>query len=516
MSVGRPWGAASTPVQSVFSATRRVELGTLLQFPPHSSRSKEPLLSGLDVSRGPAFVRGNLRGHLVRGSLRLISLLAIDTAAIITARRLIRTLRTDSALPVLGDFVRDVFPRGELSGPQLIIAVLIALFALGAYRAGDHWTDPVRVLAATGVGVILALYSDLWRGDPLGTAGRGFLIWIALGLLLVIGRVVSSWVASRFLQERLQHRVVEIFGDRATGDHVELGPSYTTVATLRASDLPADLDALEKWLENGVDTILAAGQIPAAQFGALTDFALTHGCRLLCVPRATQLVGVDTKRMWVGGHPILELTAPGLRASQLVLKRALDIVVGVVTLLLLAPILVAVAIWVRLDSPGPIFFRQSRPGFQGVTFPMLKFRSMRVDAEEVLHADAELYALFLENDCKLPEAIDPRITKSGRFLRKTSLDELPQLFNVLRGEMSIVGPRPLVGPELENYGTAIPTLLSVKPGMTGLWQVKGRSSITFPERAELDLEYVRRWSFLRDLWILALTPPAILVGRGAH
>lgn len=213
---------------------------------------------------------------------------------------------------------------------------------------------------------------------------------------------------------------------------------------------------------------------------------------------------------------MLELTAPGLRASQLVLKRALDLTGSIALLVLFSPLLAVVAVLVRMDSPGPALFAQRRPGFQGRSFPMFKFRSMRTDAEDVLKQDPDLYQLFLANDCKLPEDIDPRLTRVGRFIRKTSIDELPQLFNVLRGEMSLVGPRPLVGPEIENYHGRIPTLLSVKPGMTGLWQVSGRSAIGYPERAEMDLDYVRRWSLLRDLWILLLTPPAVLIRRGAH
>ena len=161
-----------------------------------------------------------------------------------------------------------------------------------------------------------------------------------------------------------------------------------------------------------------------------------------------------------------------------------------------------------------------RPGFslghRGKFFDLIKFRSMRSNAEEVLRNDPLLQRTYIENDFKLPENDDPRVTRLGRFLRRTSLDELPQLLNVLVGDMSLVGPRPLVGPELEKYGSRIPTLLSVKPGMTGRWQVSGRSSIPYPERAEMDLEYVRNWSFLGDLWILALTLPAVLIRNGAH
>ncbi|HSH75417.1 MAG TPA: sugar transferase, partial [Longimicrobiales bacterium] len=174
------------------------------------------------------------------------------------------------------------------------------------------------------------------------------------------------------------------------------------------------------------------------------------------------------------------------------------------------------ALAVKLDSPGPVFFRQRRAAYRGGFFELLKLRSMRADAETVLRADPEMYARYLENDFKLPENEDPRITPLGRTLRKTSLDELPQLINVVRGDMSLVGPRPVVEPELEMYRGRIPTFLSMKPGITGPWQISGRSNIGFPERAQMDLDYVRNWSLLRDGWILLLTLPAVVLRRGAH
>jgi len=141
---------------------------------------------------------------------------------------------------------------------------------------------------------------------------------------------------------------------------------------------------------------------------------------------------------------------------------------------------------------------------------------MRTDAEEVLKSDPVLYKKFLENDCKLPPNEDPRIFPVGGILRGTSLDELPQLINVLIGDMSLVGPRPVVGPELENYGTASSILLAARPGMTGYWQVNGRSSVAYPERAEMDLHYIKRWSLLLDLKILLRTIPAVVSQRGAY
>lgn len=199
------------------------------------------------------------------------------------------------------------------------------------------------------------------------------------------------------------------------------------------------------------------------------------------------------------------------------LKRVMDILGAGVGLLLLAPVLLVIGIMMKLSSPGPIFFRQKRVGLHGKTFRIVKFRTMRADAEAVLRKDPRLWETYVKNDFKFPESEDPRVTSIGRWLRKTSLDELPQLWNVLVGNMSLVGPRPLIEAELETwYGDQSSTLLSVKPGMTGLWQVSGRSSLGYPERAELELRYARDQSLWGDIEILLRTVQVVVSGRGAH
>jgi lipopolysaccharide/colanic/teichoic acid biosynthesis glycosyltransferase len=152
-------------------------------------------------------------------------------------------------------------------------------------------------------------------------------------------------------------------------------------------------------------------------------------------------------------------------------------------------------------------------GRGGREFDAFKFRSMRVDADRVLKADAELWAAFSTNH-KLPN--DPRITPVGRLLRRYSIDELPQLFNVLRGEMSLIGPRMVTAPELERYGAHVDTLLTVQPGMTGLWQVSGRQTTSYARRVELDMHYIEHWTLLLDLQILLKTPLVVVRGEGAY
>ena len=201
------------------------------------------------------------------------------------------------------------------------------------------------------------------------------------------------------------------------------------------------------------------------------------------------------------------------RTSRLA-KRALDLVVAVLALVVLMPVLVAVALAVKLTSRGPLLFRQERVGRGGQTFRCFKFRTMVADAERVLLEDASLRAEYAVS-WKLER--DPRITRVGAFLRKTSLDELPQLINVIAGDMSIVGPRPIQVAELrEHYGVAeAAAFCSVKPGLTGLWQVSGRSSLTYDERVALELAYVESQGFWMDLAIVFRTVPAIVLRRGA-
>jgi len=198
-------------------------------------------------------------------------------------------------------------------------------------------------------------------------------------------------------------------------------------------------------------------------------------------------------------------------------KRILDFVGALVLLVILMPLILVVAVLVKFMShPGPILFRQKRIGVNGKPFELLKFRSMCTNAEDMLRASAVLYARYLENNHKLPAHEDPRLTGVGRFIRATSLDELPQLWNVVRGEMSLVGPRPVLGTEIDRYGAAKTMLLSARPGLTGSWQVNGRSEIGYDRRVELDLVYLSNWSLSADIWILVRTPIAVFSRRGAH
>lgn len=196
---------------------------------------------------------------------------------------------------------------------------------------------------------------------------------------------------------------------------------------------------------------------------------------------------------------------------QALLKRGLDVCAAIAALLFLAPLMALVAFALFIDSPGPILFGHTRVGRNGTLFRCWKFRTMVVDAESALQRYLASHPEAAEEwreRRKLKQ--DPRCTRIGRFLRKSSIDELPQLFNVLRGDMSLVGPRPVTVSELEMYGEAGVYYLSVRPGITGLWQVSGRDNVSYEHRVRLDSLYVQRWTLAKDLTILMRTIPAVL------
>jgi len=207
------------------------------------------------------------------------------------------------------------------------------------------------------------------------------------------------------------------------------------------------------------------------------------------------------------------VTAP---TARVVAKRAIDIVGAALGLMLLAPLIAVVVALIRLDSPGPVIFAHRRLGRDGRRFDCLKFRSMRVDAERALDEDESLRDRYVRNHYKIPTDQDPRVTRLGRLLRKSSIDEIPQLWNVLVGDMSLVGPRPIVDDEACHYNGTLAELLSMRPGLSGAWAVHGRSRVGYPDRADIELSYVRDWSVATDLAILARTPWAVITGRGVE
>ncbi len=260
---------------------------------------------------------------------------------------------------------------------------------------------------------------------------------------------------------------------------------------------------------------MICGHFDDGLFQQVVDTTLSAGCELVSIPRTQSMPGLRPAFVWRDGEPLVALTAPALKGQQLFVKRIADVVLGLVGLVATSPALALVAVAVKLDSAGPVLFSQERVGFGGRRFKIHKFRTMELDAERRLE---EVRSHSLYGDPRLFKAVaDPRVTKVGHFLRKTSLDELPQLWNVVKGEMSLVGPRPPLPSEVALYETHHYGRFDVKPGITGPWQANGRNEITdFEQVVRLESAYIREWTLWKDLQILARTVPVVLKMRGAH
>ncbi|WP_350299570.1 sugar transferase [Peribacillus frigoritolerans] len=225
--------------------------------------------------------------------------------------------------------------------------------------------------------------------------------------------------------------------------------------------------------------------------------------------------------------PLTNLEGSDLSDSQIVVqkqrfpylatKRLIDIIGALAGLMLTFPVFVLISfLYLFGENKGPVIFGQKRVGQNGKMFVVYKFRSMIVNAEQVLKNDKSLYKKYLQNNYKLESEEDPRITNIGRFLRKTSLDELPQLINVLKGDMSLVGPRPVIQEELKEYNNRLSEFLAVKPGVTGYWQICGRSDVGYPERADLEFYYIDHQGFKLDIKILLNTILLVATRKGAY
>jgi exopolysaccharide biosynthesis polyprenyl glycosylphosphotransferase len=264
----------------------------------------------------------------------------------------------------------------------------------------------------------------------------------------------------------------------------------------------------------GADTVAVAGSGALGEHGLRRLAWSLEGCPvdLLVAPGLTDVAGPRVAIRPVDGVPLLQVDAPQFTGWRRLVKGAFDRALATGAIVTLVVPLALVALAVRLTSQGPAFYRQTRVGRGGRTFRIWKFRTMRVGADgqqtDLGHNDADGVLFKLRHD--------PRATRLGRFLRRWSIDELPQLWNVLRGDMSLVGPRPPVPAEVERYAEDVHRRLLVKPGLTGLWQVSGRSNLSWEECVRLDLRYVENWSVTLDLVILARTITAVLRADGAY
>ncbi|MGP4031786.1 sugar transferase [Pseudarthrobacter sp. 1C304] len=282
-----------------------------------------------------------------------------------------------------------------------------------------------------------------------------------------------------------------------------LGCKPETAAIMAAIDLcQADAVAISAGVQLHPQTLRHLGwELAAKNIG------------LIMAPALTDIAGPRIHTQQVAGLPLIHVTTPALEGGQAVAKRLFDVLASSLLIIASFPVMAVVAILVKVESQGPVLFRQERVGIKGEHFRMLKFRSMVVDAEQRL---SDLTRLNEGSGPLFKMKYDPRVTRTGRLIRKFSLDELPQLFNVFRGSMSLVGPRPPLPSEVAAYEHDVRRRLLVKPGLTGLWQVSGRSNLSWQDSVRLDLYYVENWSLAGDLIILLRTFRAVFRSSGAY
>jgi exopolysaccharide biosynthesis polyprenyl glycosylphosphotransferase len=423
---------------------------------------------------------------------------------------------------------------------QLIVVTVVVFQLRGIYRL-PRWTsflDEALIIAssATTAMAIIILYSYLQRFFP----SRLIFIyaWILIIALLLGKRLLVRLIRQGFWARgigvdrvlivgagRAGQRIMQhIYGNPQLGYRVVgfLGDppedSNWGIATERRVERPpylGDPGAIEEAIrQHEVNEVIIA--LPPAEHRNI--FRMVQQCRQMDVsftflPDLFEMALDRVTIHEVAGLPLIELRESRIRGWNYILKRAMDLLISVSVLTLLAPILLLISLAIRLDSNGPVFIRQVRVGRDGEEFVCYKFRSMVQDAEQLKE---DLMKKTGNNGPLFKLKDDPRVTRVGRLLRKTSLDELPQFFNVLLGEMSVVGPRPQIPAEVELYEDWHFQRLQVTPGLTGLWQVSGRSDLSFDEMVKLDLYYAENWSPWLDIKLMLRTVPAVLFGRGAY
>ena len=410
--------------------------------------------------------------------------------------------------------------------PALVALVLVGLNFTLSYRPGRARRSAARI----GGGVLLgaAPVATTALLPPRFPVSLPFLA--AFAALAALGLLVERYGLDLLIHEAhvrgIGLRRAMVVGRRAQVDDVvnaitEQADDQEIVGFVSPHRVQEDgalgtLEQIEPLLDrHDPDDLVLAGALSRPLMRLVADACFKRGVRLLVLPspdrppkgwaepiRLGRLAGYHV-------HP-MRLAMPGLA-----LKRLCDVVLGVVAVVISAPLMLLIAVAVKIDSRGPVFFRQSRVGLGGREFKMWKFRSMSLAAEEQQDQMARLSAYNDGRLFKVPQ--DPRITRVGRVLRRFSLDELPQLFNVIHGEMSLVGPRPPVPGEVRRYETRHYVRLTVVPGMTGPWQVNGRNLVTdFEEVVRLERGYIESWSFRRDLAIMLRTVGVVISGKGAY
>lgn len=488
--------------------------------------------------------------HKVKRRICKTSLLMSDAALFCAAYGLLRS-PADSAIPLLAWSVQPGIAGGASLGELHWFIILLCMFGGMSYFYGHYsrrrlfWDDAHEILAGLGILGLLDLAafdfsSDIhhalsriapWfflaAGIPLGRsfAKRGLL---AIGFWDVPTLIVGSGDNAVEAYFTLTH--AKLLGYDVRG-FVNLSEQHPLSA-----DLPPAVPVLRLGLQDPINPqidvqsekspffghhiVVAPDDMGDPSYFRVIDLLSAHGYQIDVAPPlwGLPLVGMEISHVFGREAIILHTRNSLARPVKRVLKRGVDLILALIACLVFLPLLAFLAVRIRAEDGGPLFFYQERVGYKGKTFRCIKFRSMRVNAEAALarwkDENPALWDEYQKNNFKIKN--DPRVTKIGHLLRATSLDELPQIINVLKGEMSLVGPRPLLGREVETYGHAYLHYCRVRPGITGIWQISGRSNTSFMDRAHYDEWYIKNWSLWYDLVIIMKTIPAVLKRDGAY
>jgi exopolysaccharide biosynthesis polyprenyl glycosylphosphotransferase len=481
------------------------------------------ILPSRDVrARRPALLAMVIRLETLRRILRTLILAVLDIAAIYgaiwTALYLKTLLLGNPNTGVAFELTNDFAP--------LACLVTILLFARSDLYA-DRAVRPgfTRIIASLVQGTAVILIWAVVQGQEFSSY---YIFYGSLffALLYVSGfRWVFELASGAILRAAGYRRRAVIVGSGAHieavahalsgGQHPAIDPvGYISLSPLPKNGLPdlGGLENLDRHLDNIDEVLIADPDFPQDDAVELVDRCHRHGVRVRVAPSTMEIL-MDRVEFVPGQTlPLFELKPPVFEGVDFFVKRSFDLVVSVLMLVVLAPAMALIALAIKLTSRGRVIYRSVRPGIGGKGFECLKFRTMYADAE---HRQAELEEQNEKAGALFKIKGDPRVTRVGAFLRRWSLDELPQLFNVLRGQMSLVGPRPLPQRDYERLEDWHRKRNLVLPGMTGLWQVSGRSELDFDELVRLDFLYLERWSVWLDLSILLKTIPAVVRARGA-
>jgi exopolysaccharide biosynthesis polyprenyl glycosylphosphotransferase len=433
-------------------------------------------------------------------------------------------------------FGAQISPGYFVLGAVLPIAWLACVALERGYESRYFGTGPEEFRSVLRATVALTALVAVTSYATKSNVARGFVV-LAVPLTC-LGAMTLRWllhraIADRRFAGRCMRRVLVVGHDEQVTTlkrHLEERPAdgYVVVATClpRGGTVRepspdseklgrTEVDILAAVDLYGVDVVAVAAdpELAGHSLRRLSWALEQRGVELIVSPGIVEVAGPRISIRPVAGLSLLHLERPSVSGGPHLLKNIFDRVVGGLLLLMAAPLMLVIAVAVALTSRGPVLFRQTRVGRAGVEFTMLKFRTMCVDAEQ---RKAEFHAVDDGNGILFKLRDDPRVTTIGRHLRRFSLDELPQLVNVLRGEMSLVGPRPPLPVEVARYAIDDARRMLVKPGLTGLWQVSGRSDLTWEESMRLDLRYADNWSIALDLLILWKTARAVLGRSGAY